>query len=337
MSASVAFVTHARLGDQGSRVHSNVGSLRRQLILPAETLRDRGIRTRIVSLDTWPREQVGRILREADKIVFSKLFATPGESGKYARGAAQYLEALELIPDAAQRSLFVMDDAARSADFYSELARRGIPRLASSDCLEPCEGPPGTPRVPSRSLAQRLGARLARRAGVGLDPWRLQLLWFDDAPSAGSLAESLPQLRALASEVPIGLECIAPADADADGLAAAVSDAFAIRLSPWSLGSVADALSRADLVLLTTADRSANRLLESVNAGRVAVGPLLPVFESYAAYARLGNGLGDAIRWVIAHAATALEALKAGQAYVRAHHSQEAVARFWLRQLRLDG
>jgi len=337
MPASVAFVTHVRLGDKNGRVHSNIGALRRHLILPAEALRARGIRTHIVSLATWPHEQLRRILRDANRTVFSELFATPGESSPFGAGAEQYLGVLDLIPDAAERSLFIVDDAAQSTGFCSELARRGIPQLASANCLEPSEGPPGEPRVPSRSLAQRVGARLARRAGVGLEPWRLRLLWFDDVPHMPAIADCLHELYPLAVELPLSLECVLPARAVVDASAQGASELLNIRVSPWSPAEVGEALSRCDLVLLTRADRGPSRLIEALNAGRFAVGPLLPAFESYAGYARLGDSLPDAIRWVISHPAGALKALEAGQAYVRAHHSEKALAEFWLRQLRLDG
>ena len=363
----IAFVTNQPLFASGRQVFSEVASVRRELLLPAKALQERGHDTRLVSLSAMARLHIREELDQADCIVFGKIFHNPQRDGTepFSAEAAEYARVLEQRRDD-QRLYFCLSDDhfedARFAGFYRSVAAKCRGWIVSSPAIgerlrespgpvhvypEPVEMPRGEPRVPRRGQRHRLAVALARRAKVGLDPWRMRLLWFGHPTNLPSLLAVVPELEALAHDVPLYLECVTQPGAE---LAARLSNRDAgfsaplkIGVSAWSLDATRAALERCDAVLLPQLTESAsrraksnNRLIDSLHAGRFAIAHPLPSYSELREYAWVGPSIGEGLRWLLRHADEALSRLKRGQDHVAEHHSRDALGRFWLDALALE-
>ncbi len=346
----------------------SLASVRRELLMPTQALGNRGIRTHLIDLCRAQADDISQALEDADWIVFGKVLWHPSLDGnepfRFHTGA--YLELLSRL-ERTKRLVFCLSDdhfdAPRFADFYRRAA--GISRLwmvpsetmrermqRQTDCPvgvypEPAESSYGLPRVPRRGLRERAAIWIARRAQVPLDPWRLRLLWFGHMTNARSILEVLPELRALAREVPILLECVS---GPGSGLQSQVtrpresgSAALRIIFTPWSLEYMGAALQACDAVILPQASddpkkraKSSNRLVDAVHAGRFVVAHPIPSYQDFARFAWVGNSIGDGLRWLLGHPREALRRLEAGQAYIARHHSMDALAESWLKALDIE-
>src|SRR5687767_14501894 len=286
-------------------------------------LGERGIGVHVVSLPQWPADQVRSIVQRADCIVFGKLLASADESPDTAfRANADSFRAVIAEVPAEKRSVFCLSDdhfdASHFAGFYREVAPRSAAWMASSLALketlereaecpvlaypEVPEVRKGTPRVPRRRWRERLATRIARRARIGLDPWRIRLLWFGHATNAPSLLDAIEELHLLAREVPLSLDCVTqPVSAikshASPGAGASLLD-MRIELGEWSLEYMDVALNECDAVILPQSlndprrrAKSNNRLVDALQAGRFAVAHPLPAYQELKDYAWVGDSI----------------------------------------------
>lgn len=363
----VVFITNAPLLEYPQGLFSPLASVRHEVIIPARVLGERGIGVHVVSLPQWPGDQVRSIVQKADSIVFGKLLASADESPDTTfRGNADSFRAVLAEVPAEKRSVFCLSDdhfdASHFAQFYREVAPRSAAWMASSLVLkqrlehetecpvlaypEVPEVHKGAPHVPRRRWRERLAARIARRAHIGLDPWRIRLLWFGHAMNVPSLLGVIEELRLLAREVPLSLECVTQPVSGLKSLASAVSGAslldLRIELGEWSLEYMDIALNDCDAVILPQSlddarrrAKSNNRLVDALHAGRFAVAHPLPAYRELKDYAWVGDSIAEGVRWLLANPAEALRRLVAGQEYVARHHSLDALADCWRRALEL--
>lgn len=363
----VSFVTNAPVLDIDGVLYSPLASLRREILIPARCLADRGIQTHVISLVSWPPEDAVRLLAKSDRVVFGKLFENPAkENERFSANAASYSNLLSAV-DLRGKSAFCFADDHFDApcfeSFYRQVAEISRVWICSSAALaetaqraakravlaypEPTELPAGTPRVPQRRLRERFAVWVARRSRVGLDPWRLRLLWFGHPSNVSSLIGVLPELRTLARDIPVALECVTQPGTELDQLATPASIASAaelrVEVSAWSLEYMPSALEACDAVLLpqlvndpAKRSKSNNRLVDALNAGRFCVAHPIPSYEELRDYAWVGDSIEAGLRWLLQHPAQGLQRLVAGQQYIRKHHSPEALADFWLTALDLS-
>jgi len=362
----IAFVTNQPLLASGRQVFSEVASVRRELLLPAKVLQERGHETRLISLATMARLHIREELDQADHIIFGKIFVNPQRDGAeaFSSDAGEYERILAHRRDD-QRLYFCLSDDhfedARFAAFYRSVAPKSRGWIVSSPGIaerlpespapvsvypEPVEMARNEPHVPRRGLRERMAVGLARRAKVGLDPWRLRLLWFGHSTNLPALLAVVPELDQLAEDVPLYLECVtqpgAPLAAKLTDRDTSFSVPLRIAVSPWSLDATRIALERSDAVLLPQLTdspnrraKSNNRLIDSVHAGRFAIAHPLPSYMELREYAWVGDTLGEGLRWLLRHPEEALKRLKRGQTYVAQRHSLEAFGQFWQRTLQL--
>jgi hypothetical protein len=363
----IAFLTNQPLFASGRQVFSEVASVRRELLLPAKVLQERGHDIRVISLFAMARMHIREELDAADCVVFGKIFRNPQrDAGEpFSSDAAEYERVLAQRRDN-QRLYFCLSDdhfdVPRFAAFYRSVAAAARAWIVSSQAIgerlrgesaapvhiypEPVETPRGEPRVPRLGWRRRLAVALARRAKVGLDPWRLRLLWFGHPSNLPSLLAVMPELETVARDIPIGLECVTQPGAE---LAAALATRsagflapFKVSVSQWSLEATGAALERSDAVLLPqladTASRRAksnNRLVDSLHAGRFAIAHPLASYAELRDYAWVGESIAEGLTWLLRHPGEALSRLRRGQAYVEQHHSLPALATFWNNALEL--
>jgi hypothetical protein len=300
LARRIAFLTSAPLSERAQGLHAENPSVRRAILAPARALEARGFGTHVLSLPTWPREQVLSILAKADRIVLSRKDA----------------DALEFVAglDMAQKQMVSPPDAPLCA-----------------------EVPLGRVRVPRRGWRERAGLWFARRGGVGLDPWRVKLLWFDERGSARAGMEAMSELRALSAEVPLLLECVTPAFAELSAHvtppASAPLAALKTTAHPWSPAYLAAALEECDAVVLPRTAETRAQWVEALQAGRSVIARATAPEEALGAYGWTGTSLADGVRWLLRHPGEALRRVTQGQAYVARHHSLEALAAFWERAL----
>jgi len=360
----VAFITDQQLFDVGGTLQSPLASVRRELLLPAKVLADRGLRTDVISLPMWPREHLLKLLDKADRIVFGKLLPKRYEEGaqRFSAEAGAYRQLLAALPRSKWIAFCLSDDhfeLPAFASFYAEAPAslwvcsseplqakaQSVARCPVLVYPEPAELPPGEARVPRRGLRERAGIWLARRTRVGLDPWRLRLLWFGHPSNAGSMQSVLPELRAFARDVPTALQCVTQPGSELDGevTAPAVAATAALRVTvvPWSLGYMSDAFEDCDAVLLPQRSddpqkraKSNNRLIDTLQAGRFAIAQPIPSYEKLRDYAWVGESIAEGLRWLLRHPGQALQRVLAGQEFVARQHSLDALADFWLAALK---
>jgi glycosyltransferase involved in cell wall biosynthesis len=357
----VAFITNAPLLESPQGLFSPLASVRREIILPARALSERGVNVHVISVPLWPADQVRSIVGKADRVVYGKLIRAAGESAAsaYRADALAYRAVLAGTQDA-QRNIFCFADdhfdAAGFARFYREVAPISRAWVASSAVLkerlereascpvlaypEVTESAKGAPRTPRRRLRDRIAVWAARRARVGLEPWRMRLLWFGHPTNARSLLEVLGELRSLAEEIPLRLECVTAPGGPLDALSDSASGTLRITVTPWSLDYMPLAFEDCDAVILPQSvddphkrAKSNNRLVDALHAGRFVIAHPIPSYQALENYAWVGDSIAEGLRWLLRHPEEALRRLVAGQDHVAQHHSLDALADFWLRAL----
>jgi hypothetical protein len=205
---------------------------------------------------------------------------------------------------------------------------------------EPAESDRGAPYIPRRALRDRLSVALARYAKVGLDPWRLRLLWFGHPSNVASVLDILAELEDFGSRVPLFLECVTSRGTALDAKTTAPGTGFQlplrIRVRPWSLSAMQVAFSECEAVLLpqqideaARRAKSNNRMIDALHAGRFTIASPLPAYEALSDYAWIGKSVSDGLAWLLSEPQEALRRLRAGQHYVEQHHSPKAIGAFW--------
>jgi tetratricopeptide (TPR) repeat protein len=264
------------------------------------------------------------------------------------RDEATYRDAVQLCGPARRLVFFIGEGHAQLHPFYrdvaplsqawlvrSEATRKSLERECNCTLLVaplPPESERAAPHVPRWGLRSRAGAALAKRAGVGLDPWRLRLLWIGNASAAHALGNALAELRCFALRVPLYLDCLT----DVDQVVApegASSAALRIGVEPGSPQTIGAALAACDAVLLP----DGATFIDALNAGRFVIGAPQLEYEPLAEFAWTGPSPAAGLAWLLRHPRAALQRVKAGQRHIAQHHSPAASSRFWMRALDFAG
>lgn len=359
----IVWVVEGLQDDGQGGLTSPLASHRYRVILPAEGLRDLGHEVRFVAPDDWlASERPG----DADIVVIGKFL--PGRDlVRYQQRAARLLDQAGVA--AAQGARIVADfnddhfDHPQMGAYWRGLAGVAQVRVAGSDAMkrrlqavcgglahvvgDPLGSPQGRPRV--RRLTSPGGIALTRwwRSGDGQGE-RLKLLWFGHPVNWPSMANWLPALSAQAAEVPLSLEIVTqPLPQIVDALSA-ITRSSEGRLQAtclaWDEPTQWAALDRCDIVLIPSdpddprkAVKTANRLTDSIHAGRWVVASPLPAYLPWGDHASLVDDPLEGIRHWRAHPDKVEAALRAGQRRVEERCSVPAVAHAWAEAFRADG
>lgn len=336
----VALITNAALAEAGDELSSPLSSVRREIVLTARALEARGVAVHVLSLPAWPREQVRAIVEKADRIVFGAMLDQDDERA--------YREVVALCGKERRLIFFIGERDAQQHPFYrgvSALSQAWLVRsVAIKKSLEhehpfkievdpmPLESARGTPHVPRRGWRARAGTAIARRYGIGLDPWRLKLLWIGNAAESQSLLDALGELREIAAQVPLKLQCLTAAEkieSHSTAPQTAGSAALRIGVERSSSDAVAAALADCDAVILPNAEL----FIDALHAGRFVIARPHSEYESLGEFAWIGTSIGKGVRWLLRDPQEAMQRLLAGQGYVAQNHSLAAIGRFWMRLL----
>lgn len=327
-------------------------SLRFRVGIPARALRALGVQSAFIGLDT-PAVLEHLTRERVDAVVFAKLSTPRGPT--YEAFTTAYLGTAR---HARARGLPVVVDlvdnvfATDRVEFFRELVASADAVTVCSEtlaevCRDQCEAPVSViadpvegDRQPARFAPPR--ATTLARLGIGRPPPSpLRLLWFGGQyRSFRDLEQHFPALAALASSQRIELEAVAAAD---ERIAAALARlgeragaGLAVRLTEWSLDSIAQALDRCDLVLLPADPTdemrraaSPNRLIRALWAGRAVAADPLPSYQEFRDAALLTGDLVDAIGQALAHPGDVLRRIGVGQEIVATRYSANAIATRW--------
>jgi hypothetical protein len=180
---------------------------------------------------------------------------------------------------------------------------------------------------------------------------RLRLLWFGHPANVRYLDLWLDSLVRFARELPCRLTVVTEAGAGAEEVTQQIEARFRpaleARFIEWSLEAMAGALRRTDLVLIPSdpsdslkAGVSANRIAETLNAGRFAIASPLHSYQAFSDAAWLGADAIEGIRWALANRIEVRARIRRGQALVAEKYAAEGIGRQWcelLERLALAG
>lgn len=333
-------------------------SLRFRVGIPARALSALGVQSAFIGLDT-PAVLEHLTPERVDAVVFAKLSTPRGHT--YEAFTTAYLGTAR---HARARGVPVVVDlvdnvfATDRRDFFRELVASADAVTVCSEtlaeiCRHHCEAPVSVVADPVEG--QRQPARFAppratalARLGIGRPPRSpLRLLWFGGQyRSFRDLEQQFPALAALASSQRIELEAVTAIDERIAAALARLGESggarLAVRLTEWSLDSLAQALDRCDLVLLPAdpADEmrlaaSANRLVRALWAGRAVVAHPLPAYEEFRDAAFLSRDLANAIGQALAGPGDVVRRIEVGQEIVATRCCADAIAARWNEVLRV--
>jgi hypothetical protein len=216
--------------------------------------------------------------------------------------------------------------------------------------------------VPCAALAERLRCWSDQSIHVIEDPWErphqkaaafapggvLKLCWFGNLgpqPLVSSLEKGVSQALDRLRGRPAQLDVVTATGHRSLALEIGARltkrfPALTFRFIPWSLEAQWSAIDSCDLVLLPQDHRadwgsvkSHNRMVEALRAGRLAIASPVPSYCELAAYAWVGEDLGDGVDWALANPKEAVARVTAGQAYLPQRFSPEVVGRKWSKVL----
>lgn len=151
--------------------------------------------------------------------------------------------------------------------------------------------------------------------------WGEGLLWFGNPLNLRDFFRAVRKMEGIS--VPMG--CISRHEDY-------MSDELKQLIIPWSPTAVDKGFKSAAVVILPTGlsqCKSANRLLESVRAGKFVVAEPMPAYEEFADFVWVGD-LREGVEWALANEKECLKRVKKCQAYIRKRYSMEAIGPKWL-------
>lgn len=321
----IAFGPISRSAD--GTLASETASTRLRCLMPAQLLRERGTEVDILSLSALPEPAELKHRLSADAVIFNKVAAAPhvalARQAK-ALGARIVFDVCDAHFTHATRgehyhAMLPLSDALTSnTPFMAEQlkALSPLPVTIIPDPYESAEAPP--------AFAPAAGA--------------LHLCWFGHPTNLDALLHHAPRLAPLGRELELSLTLVT---AMAEGVPpmlqniAHASGLGKIRAAPWSAELQADAIAQADIVLIPSlpgaekAGKSANRVVETLRRGKLAVAYPLPAYEEFRPHAWIGEDLAEGLRWALAHPDEARARIRSGQSHVAQVYAPAIIAGLW--------
>lgn len=166
----------------------------------------------------------------------------------------------------------------------------------------------------------------------------LRVLWYGHEANHDTLAEGIAALAA-SRLGPIRLRIVTNAmPAFMNGGFPGQPRDMDFEVVPWSIATQYSSLAWCDLVFIPSSDtpdkrvKGHNRVVEAINAGRVAITYPLPQYRELADYSFCGEDYGASIRAALADPQAALKKVESGQRYIDTRFAADVVANKW-RQL----
>lgn len=353
----IYWIIRAPLTEREQQLSSDLAGVRMRSIMPITELRRLGHEASIMQLPFGTNVTKFTISKTSDVAVFGPVVPAQNESiddaGILVFGLAESLRKLGIMTvadihddhfDVPGRSRYfqtlvrVADAVIANTDAMAQVVRRHCERPVFV-VGDPYEGPRGEPRfapVVGRTWLDRM---LAPRGA------RLKLAWFGHQYNLQSVYDLARALAALGKRWPIHLTLVCR-----DGFGAReFCENFnhyhgrrcRMEFIAWSLMDTRQALQECDLVVIpsdaTRSDKmlkSANRVIESLRAGRYPIVNPVPSYQEFSEYAWLGDDIAQGIEWAVKNAHEVRERTRLGQTYVEQHYSPAALGKQWERVLR---
>jgi hypothetical protein len=323
----IHWVTFADVTFGESGPTSKLASLRYRVITPVRELSGDTFEHRIIPIDAKTPSDSAEAAMDADVVVFSKSSAAANE----ARARKAQARGTRVIFDVCDNRY----DAAEYGPHYLAMTM-----LADTVV---CNTP---------EMAQIIASHTGRMATVIEDPYegrratprfspgeRLQVLWFGHPTNLDSLNAVMDELVTFSAEHPLDLLMMtqsnpqfADAIAELNGLhPPQIRFAFA----PWSLEAQASALETCDLVILPIIDgprkigKSANRIVNSLWAGRAAVANPLAAYEPFKSWTPVVASLSEGIASLLETRAQTPGRIAEAQDYIAARYAPRVIAEQW--------
>lgn len=316
---------------------SHVASMRLRVAIPSLVLSARGHSTAIFSpaLSNEPVRNVNG--KDIDVAVFAKL-SNPDEA-VFRKRAVLWLELAKVLKHAGVRLVAdVCDnhfgdyrgDYLRTLCAMANVITVNTPTMGdivqqhtghqASVCSDPVEGTKIPPRFSPGT--------------------RLRVLWFGHQSNLRSCAQALPEFLRLVEHFDIELHLVTAANHGAEDICAQINRQLAPRASarftPWSLKVMQPAFEQCDVIIIpslpgyqTKAAQSANRLIESLWAGRTVVAHPIASYQEFSNFSYLGTDLAHGVLQAMEHQDETIRRIERGQAYIEAKYTPEKIADQW--------
>lgn len=206
------------------------------------------------------------------------------------------------------------------------------------------------------AMADLIAAETGRRAEVIGDPVEgplgsmnnnpnagaFRIAWFGHPVNLDTLQAQLPDLSELARAIPLSLTVVTDANSGFDVFTEYFNQqeksSLRLRFVSWSLQATWQELQACDAVIIPSfvddgrkSVKSANRVTESLHAGRAVVAHALRSYVEFAEWIWLGDSLADGVAWTAQNREKVAERTRAGQAYTYSHYSPTVIGQQWER------
>jgi hypothetical protein len=352
-SRKIAWISQALpTGPLHEGLQSHIASIRYRTLIPARELQRRGIENVIISpeADARSAEQL-RAGRSAALIGKLSLFDPQAvlESARAHLALAARAQSLgirviaDVCEDRFDHKLLggYWKDMVRTADriVTSTTQLAELVRRAGAQDVEivpdPVEGRGDRPRFQPGS---KMDAAMDKSHG---DPIPLRILWFGHQSNLDEVQEFLPDLdRWVRSRSKFAdFNIVTAAGFGAENFVTerkTAGSGLRIQHVVWTLGDAEDALQDCDLVIIPATlqnsrkrSKSANRVTESLHAGRYVLAHPVPSYLEFADYAWIGDDLFAGLDWALAHPDSVVEQIRAGQNFIRQTCLPAEIASRW--------
>ncbi len=316
---------------------SHLASTRLRVAIPASVLSARGHGTRIFS-PALNQESVRNFSgTDIDIAVFSKL-SNP-DIAAFRKRAALWLELANALK---QAGVGIVADVCDNhfGDFHGDYLRT---LCATADVIT----------VNSSTMADIVRQQTGRTASVCTDPvegmrrpprfeqsTKLRVLWFGHQSNLKYCANALPGFLRLVDHFDIELHLVTAARHGAEDVCAHVTRQLAPRaiahFTPWNLEAMPSAFEQCDVVIIpgpseyqAKVARSANRIIESLWAGRIAIAHPIASYQEFSGFSYLGGELEREVMRAIEHRDETIRRIELGQVYIEARYTPEKIADQW--------
>lgn len=363
---NVCWITRFPLIERDEKLYSVHAAVRLRTLIPAQAMQAIGHATSILSIKNELRIPNFAVPEGCQVAVFDQLYPF-GSEQFYQVGAAMLDLITRFQRSGIKTAADIHDDHFHlpgRLDYFHRLVQlvdiviantRGMKCIVSGHTNrpievigDPCEGPHGEP---SFAPEARRGGRHGplRRFLPWSDAPRLKLVWFGHQSNLTALYDLMPQLVSIAKRLPIQMTVVSGQESGVEESCEIFNHYHGRRCRmvfiPWSLENTWRALRECDLCVIpvdmsnkSKSVKSANRLIETLRAGRFAVASPLPAYQEFSESAWIGESIPQGIEWALDHPAEVVERIRVGQLAIEQNYSPAAIAKQWERMMfRLTG
>lgn len=304
---------------------SDLASARYRVLAPAQALKGQGWQSEFIN------EEISKIMggwgasvpQAGDTVVISKVFTS---------------HALRLARDAKSRGATLIVDFCD--DFFSHAKRGPLQKSLLTQAEKII--------VSTKIMAEAVRKQGPEITAIISDPVemprgkirfcpgpKLKLLWFGHAVNLDTLVQFLPQLAQYAKVQPLCLNVVTTLPDGTPSLESTAPAGLDIHYTPWSIEAMRQALDDCDIVVIPTifnhqkTFKSANRLLEPLQAGRFVITGSLPAYLPFADSAWVNDDLLGGITWALRHPEEVINRIRQGQKDIEQFFSTTAIGKAW--------